>query len=82
MVIKELVNNNKSGPSTHVECQESIDKIVKERLQYMNCHNIKIPEEMIQLPTFYWLPKMHKTPVGSRFIAASSSCTTNHYLNY
>ena len=26
--------------------------------------------------TFYWLPKMHKTPVGSRFIAASSSCTT------
>ena len=31
---------------------------------------------MMQLPTFYWLPKMHKTPVGSGFIAASSSCTT------
>ena len=42
----------------------------------MNSNNIKIPEEMIQLPTFYWLPKMRKTPVGSRFIAASSSCTT------
>ena len=39
----------------------------------MNSNNIKIPEEMIQLPTFYWLPKMHKTPVGSRFIAASST---------
>lgn len=31
---------------------------------------------MHKLPTFYWLPKMHKTPVGNRFIAASSSCTT------
>ena len=42
----------------------------------MNTNNIKIPEVMMQLLTFYWLPKMHKTPVGSRFIAASSSCTT------
>ena len=25
----------------------------------------------------YWLPKMHKTPVGARFIVASYSCNTN-----
>ena len=31
---------------------------------------------MQKLSSFYWLPKMHKTPVGSRFIAASYSCTT------
>ena len=31
---------------------------------------------MKQLPGFYWLPKMHKNPIGSRFIAASSACTT------
>ena len=31
---------------------------------------------MEQLPTLYWLPKMHKDPIGSRFIAASSACTT------
>ena len=42
----------------------------------MNSRNIKIPEDMKQLPTFYWLPKMHKNPFGSRFIAASSACTT------
>ena len=42
-------------------------------MQYMNTNNIKIPEVMMQLPTFYWLPKMQ---VGSGFIAASSSCTT------
>ena len=31
---------------------------------------------LVRYPSFYWLPKMHKTPVGSRFIAASYSCTT------
>ena len=24
----------------------------------------------------YWIPKMHKTPIGSRFIVASSKCST------
>ena len=30
-----------------------------------------------RLPTFYWLPKLHKQPYKSRFIAIFSSCTTN-----
>ena len=29
-----------------------------------------------RLPTFYWLPKLHKKPYKARFIANSSSCTT------
>ena len=29
-----------------------------------------------KLPTIYWLPKLHKRPHKSRFIANSSSCTT------
>ena len=76
VVIRELINKNKTGPNTYIECNDSIDQLLKEHVQYMNTNNIKIPEVMMQLPTFYWLPKMHKTPVGSRFIAASSSCTT------
>ena len=27
-------------------------------------------------PTLYWLPKLHKRPYKSRFIANSSACTT------
>ena len=42
----------------------------------MNRQDIKIPEDIKQLPKFYWLPKMHKNPIGSRFIATSSVCTT------
>ena len=29
-----------------------------------------------RLPTIYWLPKLHKRPYKSRFIANSRSCTT------
>ena len=33
-------------------------------------------EDHSKLPTLYWLPKLHKRPYKSRFIANSSSCTT------
>ena len=33
-------------------------------------------EDHSQLPTLYWLPKLHKRPYKSRFIANSSACTT------
>ena len=29
-----------------------------------------------ELPTFYWLPKLHKRPYKSRFISNSSHCST------
>ena len=33
-------------------------------------------ESQEKLPTFYWLPKLHKRPYKARFIANSSACTT------
>ena len=35
-----------------------------------------VDEDHSKLPTLYWLPKLHKLPYKSRFIANSSSCTT------
>ena len=29
---------------------------------------------MKEIPTIYWIPKMHKNPIGSRFIAGSRIC--------
>ena len=35
-----------------------------------------VDEYHSKLPTLYWLPKLHKRPYKSRFIANSSTCTT------
>ena len=35
-----------------------------------------VDEDHSKLPTLYWLPKLHKQPYKSCFIANSSSCTT------
>ena len=37
---------------------------------------VGITESHEKLPTFYWLPKLHKQPYKVRFIANSSSCTS------
>ena len=36
----------------------------------------KLKESEEQLPTIYWIPKMHYTPTRKRFIIASSTCST------
>ena len=35
-----------------------------------------VDEDHSKLPMLYWLPKLHKRPYKSRFIANSSACTT------
>ena len=37
---------------------------------------VSVNEDQERLPTFYWLPELHKKPYKARFIANSSSCTT------
>ena len=61
---------------TYLRYHETADTIIKKHVSFMRTIDIKVDTTMQKLPSFYWLPKMHKTPVGSRFIAASYSCTT------
>ena len=37
---------------------------------------LELTEKMKTLPIMYWTPKMHKNPVGCRFIIASKTCST------
>ena len=39
---------------------------------------VGITESQERLPTFNWLPILHKRPYNARFIANSSSCTTTN----
>ena len=42
---------------------------------------VSVNEDQERLPTFYWLPKLHKQPYKARFIANFSSCTTTELSN-
>ena len=69
-VLKEELNS----AITYAPAQLKKDKL---RLHYINTltkSNIKV--DKIDLPTFYWLPKLHKNPYISRFISNSSHCST------
>ena len=75
VVCKEL--ESKPGkPLTYQQCTLSSGDIVGKHLDYMRAQGIKVPSVMHKLPSFYWLPKLHKNPYGNRFIAASNACTT------
>ena len=51
--------------------------IVDRRRCYMAAKfEVFVDEDLSTLPTLYWIPKLHKRPYKSRFIANSSSCTT------
>ena len=76
MVTREFCNVDSIGPRTYNEYNGNVEKLVEEHIDYMAANNIRVPSDMAQLPQLYWLPKMHKQPIGSRFIAASNSCTT------
>ena len=50
--------------------------VVSRHLDYMVKNGIDVSPEQKELPYFYWLPKLHKTPHGTRFIPASKKYTT------
>ena len=50
--------------------------IIQNNVEFCAKYNFKVSDEQKTLPIIYWIPKMHKTPIGSRFIVASSKCST------
>ena len=63
-----------NSTSTYVPAQLTKDKLLLRHIDTLTKSNIKI--DKLDLPTFYWLPKLHKNPYKSRFISNSSHCST------
>ena len=72
----EVVANEITATTTYEPVIENKEDIIREHLLYMRNNSIAVKQELHCLPSFYWLPKLHKQPYGSRFIAASYKCTT------
>ena len=45
-------------------------------MKMWNTVNNMVSTKEKALPLMYWIPKMHKNPIGARFIVASKSCST------
>ena len=50
------------------------DQLLVHHINTLTKINVKI--DQCELPTFYWLPKLHKRPYKSRFISNSSHSST------
>ena len=62
------------------ETYQTIDTLPPEIIQKLKNDletkfKLKIQDVNLCLPVAYWLPKMHKNPIGYRFIIASKTCT-------
>ena len=66
------------GPesSTYIKANKSAEEIIDENITYTKRMGFEVNDKEKSLPIMYWTPKMHKTPVGARFIIASKHCST------
>ena len=63
------------GQLTYQLTDKGQNDINRDIINFSKNKGIKVPEEMGDLPLIYWIPKMHKNPIGSRFIAGSKFCS-------
>ena len=70
----EVLKSELNSTSAYVPANLTKDKLLQRHIDSLTKSNIKI--DKIDLPTFYWLPKLHKNPYKSRFISNSSHCST------
>ena len=54
----------------------SSEDVVNTHDTFMKSFGIELSDDDKRLPSLYWTPKLHKSPVKHRFIAGSSKCTT------
>ena len=71
-VIKEELT--KPGQLTYQPVNRDAGSINDEIVNFSISKGIKVPESMKDIPLIYWIPKVHKNPIGKRFIAGSKNC--------
>ena len=64
------------GNNTYEKAGKSEAEVIDENVHYAAHLGFKVTDRERALPSMYWMPKMHKTPLGSRFIIASKLCST------
>ena len=75
-LIEELGMSTMTGNPTYNLTAMSKEEILQNHRSVMLTFGISLPEEYIDLPKLYWIPKLHKNPYKQRYIAGSAKCST------
>ena len=62
--------------NTYTQSNLSKDDIINRNSNVCKRFGMKLTDKQRDLPLMYWTPKMHKSPIGARFIVASKNCST------
>jgi len=75
-LLKELSTDDTTKKSTYERSTLSKNEILANHKSVLISHGVSCKEDDVDLPSLYWIPKLHKYPYKQRFIAGSSSCST------
>ena len=75
-LMEELGMSTMTGNPTYNLTAMSKEEVLQNHHSVMLTFGISLPEEDIDLPKLYWIPKLHKNPYKQRYIAGSAKCST------
>ena len=76
-LLKEMGLLGSSNPSYAIYHRKKVKTVITSKVKEIKTKfKLSVSPDMNKLPTVYWTPKMHKKPVGARFIIASKECVT------
>ena len=73
--IKKLGINNSLGKLTYTPTTPTKEEILDNHRSVLCSFGISIKDEELDLPSLYWIPKLHKGPYKQRYIAGSAKCS-------
>ena len=73
---KELIDNNDVDTSTYQRTNFTKEEILINHRSVLSSFGINTLDDDADLPSLYWIPKLHKDPYKHRFIAGSAKCST------
>jgi hypothetical protein len=75
-LIKELGIDNSLGNPTYAPTTLTKEEILDNHRSVLCSFGISTKDEELDLPSLYWIPKLHKCPFKQRYIAGSAKCST------
>ena len=73
---KELGIDNSLGNPTYTPATPTKEEILDNHRSVLYSFGISTKDEELDLPSLYWIPKLHKCPFKKLYIAGSAKCST------